>query len=100
MKNLYPNLHQFFGGYFHQDCFAESATAVDVVKSYQGEASLEEIDATVKELHSLLTATAAEDELANIVSYLGSYYDPSVDGLDYRQWLMQICTLLENRGCP
>lgn len=98
MKNRYPSLHEFFAGYFHQDWLEDSATADDVVKVYKSEASLEEVSATVKELHCLLADTSAEGELASIVDGLGSYCNPQADGLSYRDWLVQVCALLEKRS--
>lgn len=98
MKNLYPHLYEFFAGYFHQDWLEDSAIAADVVKAYKCEASLEEVSRTVKELHGLLAETPAEGNLISVVSGLGSYYNPQADGLSYRDWLLQVCALLEERS--
>lgn len=97
MKIIYPNLYDFFAGYFHQDWPEESPTASDVVEKYLGEFPRNEIDEAVRELRNLLTNTPAEGDLASLVNQLGSYYNPQADGLTYREWLLQVCALLESR---
>ena len=97
MKTTYPNLYEFFAGYFHQDWPEESPTTTGVVERYLGEFPKNEVDEASKELRKLLANTLAEDALASIVNQLGSYYNPQADGLTYREWLLQVCTLLESR---
>lgn len=97
MKTTYPNLYEFFAGYFHQDWPEESPTATCVVERYLGEFPRSEVDEASRELRSLLTNTSAESDLASIVNQLGSYYNPQSDGLTYREWLLQVCILLESR---
>lgn len=97
MKTTYPNLYEFFAGYFHPDWPEESLTATGVVERYLNELPKNEVDEATRELRSLLTNVPAEDDLSSIVNQLGSYYNPLADGLSYREWLLQVCTLLERR---
>lgn len=90
----YPNLHQFFGAYFHQDCFVDSPTATAVVELYAREWPADGVKAATRELRELLSSTTAEAELATTVDELGCYYIPSADGLTYRAWLSQVVRML------
>jgi hypothetical protein len=95
MKTLYPNLDEFFGTYFHQDWREDSATPSGIVDRYLAEWPPEEVRAAGKELRRLLAETPTEPGLADAVGHLGSFYNPQADGLSYRDWLQQVCQLLE-----
>ncbi|MES2822465.1 MAG: contact-dependent growth inhibition system immunity protein [Pseudomonadota bacterium] len=96
MKTTYPNLYEFFAGYFHQDWLEESPTATGIVERYLDEFPKTEVGGASRELRDLLINIPSEDGLAIIVNQLGSYYNPQADGLTYREWLLQVCTLLES----
>ncbi|WUR15024.1 contact-dependent growth inhibition system immunity protein [[Empedobacter] haloabium] len=95
MKTTYPNLYEFFAGYFHPDWPEESLTATGVVERYLSEFPRDEVREASRELRNLLINAPVEDDLSRIVNQLGSYYNPQADGLTYRGWLLQVCALLE-----
>ena len=95
MKTLYPNLYELFAGYFHQDWPEDSPTATGIIERYLGESSDEDVGKALKELHELLSNVTDDEELANIVNQLGSYYNPQADGITHREWLMQVSKLLK-----
>ena len=97
MTTLYPNLDEFFGTYFHQDWREDSPTAIEIVERYLAESPPEEVREAGKELSRLLAA-ATEDELADAVHRLGSFYNPRADGLSYGEWLRQVYRLLASRS--
>ncbi|MDB5533890.1 MAG: hypothetical protein JWO28_2205, partial [Hyphomicrobiales bacterium] len=67
----YPNLHNFFGAYFHQDCFDDSPTATAVVELYVIESPADEVRAAAQELRDLISRSGSESELAATLADLG-----------------------------
>lgn len=96
MKTKYPNLYDFFSGYFHQDCFEGSSTVTALVANYLNDFKKNDIEKTSTELQEILSEKNSDDDLEKIIDQLGNYYNPRADGLTYREWLLQTYKLLEN----
>ncbi|HYW12859.1 MAG TPA: contact-dependent growth inhibition system immunity protein [Longimicrobium sp.] len=87
----YPALAQFFGGYFHQDWDMEAANWEGVVRNFCAAAQPEQIAAVNTEIEALLAGAHDERELSEFVFLqLGCAYDPTVDGIALRNWIMDI----------
>ncbi|QNK73736.1 hypothetical protein H7F36_00165 [Variovorax sp. PAMC28562] len=93
----YPNLHDLFGAYFHQDCFDDSPTATAVVELYVSESPNDEVRAAAQELRDLISRTGSEAELAATVADLGCYYLPTADRLTTRAWLDEVVRILDGK---
>lgn len=83
----FPTLDNFLAAYFHQDWVLDHDTPEAVVADYvRGES-----EATVvqlrDELDRLLAGNPQEAELAALLRACGCEYDPSRDGIGYRDWL-------------
>jgi hypothetical protein len=88
-------LEQFFGGYFHQDCFDDDPTWEDVVQQFRSDATPEERLALAAQIEQeLLSERLTEDELDERLWKLGAFYDPKADGLTHRQWLIALISQL------
>jgi hypothetical protein len=85
MNHLSPELHQFFGGSFHQDWTLDHETADDVVQAFVAEATPHERLMVARALKDLLDLP--DESLGEAIFALGAYYDPTADGLTVRQWL-------------
>lgn len=86
----YPNLHHLFGCYFHQDCFDDLPTAVEILRLYASEESIAVVKAALGELRELLASIQDEVELGALIGQLGCYYRPYADDLTYRKWLTEV----------
>ena len=86
----FPALRNFLSAYFHQDWAVEHDTPGAVVDYFvEGESSIQ-VAQLRDEIARLLERGLDEDELAGQVRDLGSEYDPSLDGGNYREWLRDI----------
>ena len=90
----YPALHQFLGGYFHQDWTLDHSTPDDVIRSFIDNATATERSSVVAQLHDLLSLP--DMALGPAVLDLGGYYDPTVDGQTLRQWLQALAHTLNS----
>lgn len=86
LKQQYPALWQFFGAYLHQDWREEhespSAALRDFVSGDPGHA----VDLPM-EIERVLTSTADDASLEEMMVNLGSFYVPSRAGQNPRKWL-------------
>jgi hypothetical protein len=86
----FPALRNFLSAYFHQDWAVEHDTPGAVVDYFvEGESALQ-VAQLRDEIARLLEEGLDEDELAGQVRDLGSEYDPTLDGGNYREWLRDI----------
>lgn len=90
----FPALQNFLSAYFHQDWAVEHDTAQAVVDYYTEGESPQQVAQLRAELERLLEEDLDEDDLAQQVQALGSEYDPSADGGNYRDWLRGIAEQL------
>jgi hypothetical protein len=85
MRDRYPELHQFFGGYYHQDWRMDHSTTEAVLHSFIGDSAPHERAMISAQLREVLALSDAQ--LADAVFDLGAYYDPTPDGQTMREWL-------------
>ncbi|MFD6177613.1 MULTISPECIES: contact-dependent growth inhibition system immunity protein [unclassified Isoptericola] len=81
--------------YFHQDYDVEAPTPLGVVEVFRSD----EAAATVQELRSdieaALSANSDEDALEDLwLRQCGSMYDPTVDGVSFRDWFTSMLSVL------
>jgi hypothetical protein len=87
-------LHQFFGGYFHQDWGADGASSwSDVVDAYLAENTLED----AASLRDALRAWVTDGQLGDLAS---CDYDPRAEGLTERAWVAMIAEYIDRRITP
>jgi len=88
-------LFQFFGGYFHQDCFVDDATADEVISRYCQEhdaGAMWHLAFAIDSYAATFTSDAALEEA--LFRELSCYYMPSADGLTVRAWLEHVASSL------
>ncbi|WP_144053785.1 contact-dependent growth inhibition system immunity protein [Baaleninema simplex] len=101
-RNIYPELKQFFSGYFHQDWTVlhdwkgKRPSFEVIVHEFKTENPQSLINLTVNELESFLDLNLTEADLdMALTRELGScVYAPGM-GLTYRQWLEAILAILK-----
>ena len=95
MNNKFPELFQFFAGYFHQDWHFDYEAEEDVVKSFVAESSSETISRVKDELQIVLRDLQNEEQLqAFLFEEIGcSYYYPYA-WPSGRAWLEHIIGML------
>ena len=86
----FPTLQNFFSAYFHQDWAVEHESAEAVVDAWREGESDEYIARARDELDRLLARDLDDQALAAAVRALGSEYDPTGDGIGWRDWLVGI----------
>ena len=97
----FPELYQFFGGYFYQgwanDYRWESAKPnfSAVVRHFKAVNPPSTATRVRIETEELLNSAYEETELGAILSELGSNFYPSAEQINYRQWLEQILVILD-----
>ncbi|MFT3886323.1 MAG: contact-dependent growth inhibition system immunity protein [Flavobacteriales bacterium] len=91
MDLVIDSLEQFFGGYFHQDCFVDDPSWEAVVGHYKADAGANDRVALAQRIEvELIGSGASEDELGERLAMLGSYYRPQGEGFTNRQWLIAV----------
>lgn len=96
----YPELYQFFGGYFHQDWSDEQRLAggsfQDVIREFQTMNPVDVVRQATRELQAFIGLDLPEDELHDIVvDDLGANVRAAGLGLTYRQWLEAVLATLK-----
>ena len=94
-RDRYPELLQFFGGYFHQDWDIEAATADGVLDIFNRTHSLDQ-RLRIADLIDTLTAEIHDDQLLEhtLFSELGCDYLPEADAMSVRSWLRYVSVRL------
>ncbi len=99
LNEKFPELEQFFGCYFHQDCLDFDGTAEMVLNRYASEASREVMGRTLEELDQLLSLGLSDPELDRVMyEDLGCYYTPEPDGISMSEWLRWVRSMLIKYG--
>lgn len=84
LKERFPNLYQFFGGYFPDSDF-DNLTEEEVVREYVSDCSKEELSITLKEMDELIGEV---NEFWKAVGSQANRYFENVD--DALHWLKLI----------
>ncbi|MGF0242264.1 contact-dependent growth inhibition system immunity protein [Rhodococcus sp. IEGM1300] len=75
MNKEFPELHNFFGAYFHQDWTVEHQTAEQVVDAFLVDSSPEDLKLVWEELNALLDQRMGELDLRKyLLRELSCYY--------------------------
>jgi hypothetical protein len=90
MREKYPHLFQFFGGYFHEDWPLESPLWQDAVALFVKESKPETVLAVYDEVTALRSETVDDKVLGRALFDLGSCYTPLPDGMSNSEWLQEI----------
>lgn len=93
----YPALENFLAAYFHQDWAMEHATPAAVVGYYRDSESAEQVAATRDDLERLLARDLDDAALGAAARRLGSEYDPTREGVSWREWLSGVQASLSDR---
>ena len=88
MRDRYPELHQFLGGYYHQDWTLDYSTPDAALRSFIGDSDPDERAIVSTQLREVMALPDAQ--LAGAVLDLGAYYDPAPDGQTLREWLQAV----------
>ena len=87
MNEIYKNLEEFLGSYFHQDWMEDASSSMGIVKKYLSEWPLDEAKAALQELHSL-QSTQNNGNLQSIVAQMGCYFNPASEGYEsFSEWI-------------
>jgi len=84
----------FFGAYFHQDCFCEAETWEQVVQGYMHDASPWEITRLKSSIMTLVESGLSDEALGKELDELGCEYLPSADGFTVKEWLIHVTEVL------
>ncbi|WP_053213456.1 contact-dependent growth inhibition system immunity protein [Pseudomonas sp. Q12-87] len=75
MNTEFPELHDFFGAYFHQDWPAEYGTVEEVLDAFLAESDVDDLRAVQQEVNILLERRKGELELRTyLLRELSCYY--------------------------
>ena len=97
----FPELYQFFGGYFYQGWAAdyrwESAkpNSTAVVRHFKAVNPPSTVNRVRIELEELLTHALGDDELNAVLTDLGSSFYPPSENLDSAGWLRKLLEILD-----
>lgn len=98
MNKNYPELHDFFGAYFHQDWTAEHETPEEVINAFLAESGVENIQLVQQELNALLAQSKEESELRGyLLQELSCYYSYWNAWESGESWLRHIVNRLGNQ---
>lgn len=96
----FPDLYQFFGGYFYQGWTSAykwegtSANFAAVVRHFKAVNPPQTVLRVETELRELLDLKLSEEDLTEALSELGSNFYPPAENLNNRQWLERIAEIL------
>jgi hypothetical protein len=102
-RNTQKLLTQFFGGYFHQDCFGDAVSSEAVVAAYIADTKTlgdDQFLGLVKAILDYAARFVTDRELEEgLFREPGCYYCPSGTGDSAKQWLASVAKqLLDSRG--
>lgn len=90
-------LESFFSGYFHEDWDLDADTTEDVARLYRSQVSAQKATEIADEIGQLLDDLLSEEDLQKFLfERLGCYYDPTLDGQTFREWLETLARLMRN----
>jgi hypothetical protein len=93
LEAMFPNLFQFFAGYFHEDWKLDYQNPDQVVKDFIRNTSKGCLKLLQRELVELKARFQTEESLKRAIQGLGSHYEVTVDGYTFSNWI----THLENK---
>jgi hypothetical protein len=82
-----PQLHQFLGGYFHQDWALDRESWEPVVDEFVSESPHSVVVETADELTEVLAAHLSDAELTTVLDRLGATVSPAGFDLTTTGWL-------------
>ena len=89
-EERYPGLFILGAGYFNPEWGSYHSTAQEVVASFKKNSGRRRLEAIV-DLDALLASSMSEEELENLWGYeIMGAYEPTSDGLTYRQWFTEV----------
>jgi hypothetical protein len=97
MTHEFPELHDFFGAYFHQDWLIEHATPDNVIADFLQASDAEIVQLVCRELQLLLAQN--KDELAMkdyLLRNLSCYYCYWNEWASGRAWLSYVLAALQD----
>ncbi|WP_080922035.1 MULTISPECIES: contact-dependent growth inhibition system immunity protein [Pseudomonas] len=98
MNAEFPELHDFFGAYFHQDWTVEHETAEQVLDAFLAESDLESLRAVQLELNFFLQRRWSEEELRKyLLRELSCYYSYWNAWKTGKAWLQHIARKLSDK---
>lgn len=87
----FPGLAQFCSSYFHQDWNLEAPDALGLIHNYLEDEPITQVQQTLEDIENLLTQNLEPNQLkAMIVFEFSCYYDPTVYGISYADWLLWV----------
>ena len=87
----FPDLFQFFAGYFNQDWDLDAPDDDGVIEGFLREEPREFVDAVRREIRAFIGLRLPEDVLQQAVwRDLGCSYDPAADGVSMTQWIRSV----------
>ena len=91
MKNNFPALSQFLGGYFHQDFLHDYGDPNNAIATFVKEQPEELVRAACSELDQAIAIVEnLQDPASFLWQELGCYYRPTSSGLPVVEWLRQV----------
>ena len=96
----FPDLYQFFGGYFYQGWTAgykwegTSANFTAVVRHFKAVNPPQMVSRVQNQLQELLSLELSENDLNDALIALGSNFYPPSEKLNSREWLERIAEIL------
>ena len=98
MSRDFPELHDFFGAYFHQDWTVEHDTAEQVIDAFLAESDFEDLMTAWKELDVLIDQKRDEQVLREyLLTELSCYYCYWNAWESGESWLRHIANRLASR---
>ncbi|MEZ1318435.1 contact-dependent growth inhibition system immunity protein [Pseudomonas fluorescens] len=98
MNQEYPELHEFFGAYFHQDWTVEHDTAEQVIEYFSSHSDPADLTLVLQELGSLLKLRKSEMELRSyLLRELSCYYCYWNEWESGEVWLRHIASKLGHK---
>ncbi len=97
----FPELYQFFGGYFYQGWSADyrwenaRPNFTSVVRHYKAVNPPATVNRVRLEMAELVSLALGENELSAALAELGSSFYPPAENLNHTDWLRKILDLLD-----
>jgi CdiI immunity protein len=91
-----PQLHQFLGGYFHQDWALDRDSWQPVVEEFVTESPHSLVVETAAELSDVLAANISDAELTTLLDRLGASVAPAGFGMTVTAWLEALLLRLQS----
>ena len=90
-QEKFPSLAQFCSAYFHQTWDLEAPNALGVIHNYLHDESISQVQQTIKEIEKVLALYLETEQLHKFLENdLKCYYNPTVSGISYSDWLLWV----------